>query len=179
MDRSTEEPWPCNSSNYFTANVLPRVRYGASSRSWLSSPTAALLLPRCCDWEGMSVAGSLSPHSCSAVRAYARRSEPGRDTMLSLHALSSKRPSGGWVRRWTSATCQGEEGTQTKGRWEQQWEEEHVQERQKRKKGCPKWQKGREGRGQNTEGEKRPVVVPGAIFLSKKESKREREKKKG
>lgn len=104
------------------------------------------VLSRCCpgsyhgvgttasDREGISVAGSLSPHNCSAVRAYARRSAPGRDTMLSSHALSSKRPSGGSERRRTSATCQGEEGTQTKGQWEQQWEEEHVQERQRGKR---------------------------------------------
>lgn len=42
MDRSTEEPSPCNSFNYLTATILPRVRYGASSRSRLSSSAAAL-----------------------------------------------------------------------------------------------------------------------------------------
>lgn len=74
--------------------------------------------------------------------------------------------------------CRAEKGSQTECQWEQQREEEHVRERQKKKKkGCAKWQKGREGNEQNAEGGKGPVIVTRDIFFSLKGSKQKKKAK--
>lgn len=101
MDWSTEEPQPCKSFSFFTTNLLPWGRYGASQRL-LTSPAAATGLAMALAEEsalrqslGGDVAGWIVIATlCSAVTAYAQHSEPEKDMMLSLHTLSSQQPSG-------------------------------------------------------------------------------------
>lgn len=183
MDGSTDRPWPCKSFSFFYCKLITIGKVqgfpeaadlscccsGSCHGTGRGISTQAESRRGCC-WLDCDCHTLLSCDSiCSAFRA-----RKGHDAVLA----HSEQPAAFWgVRRWTSEMCRAEKGSQTECQWEQQREEEHVRERQKKKKkGCAKWQKGREGNEQNAEGGKGPVIVTRDIFLSLKGSK---QKKKG
>lgn len=124
-------------------------------------------------WPGGAVAGwiPIAVH-CSAVTAYAQCSQPERDTVVSLHALSNKQPSGEW------GDGQAKCARERKGA-KPSINGNISQKRNVLKKG----NRGRKDvrkdrRAERAEGEKRPVMMPVPIFLSRRGSKLKKKKAK-